>query len=547
MVGRHSASPVSYGSAIDGSPASRRLKEGPQCPHVTEVAGARHLATPRNALGRIRFSSYRRCQLDSLPMVEKISSRCPPDSLFARVRGAGPSFFLDSSEAGTKLGTHSYIGWRPFGVLRWRAGEGTWECQGSAQAVSGPAFPILRELLERYRLPPAKHAHFPGGAVGYFAYDLCRELEEIPSRAEDHLNLPDLYFAFYDAILSYDHQRSLYQAVSTGFPETGEAGVSRAAERLDELRQAIRAAESGEHPGEDVRQPATVTEPPVSNFTRDDYLAAVERAREYIRAGDIYQVNLSQRLSFPVEGDPFSLYERLRSSSPSPFSAYMDCEDFQILSGSPERFLRLQGPNVETRPVKGTRPRKRLPAADLAMARRLMNSQKDRAENVMIVDVERNDLGRICDYGSIRVPELLALESHATVFHLASTVNGKLRDGVDAVGAVEACFPGGSITGAPKISAMRIIDELEPSKRWAYTGSLGYLDFAGNADLNILIRSAFVHDGRGHYQVGGGIVADSDPAKEYEETLDKAKGLFLALGGGASETRELLRPFLART
>ncbi len=269
-----------------------------------------------------------------------------------------------------------------------------------------------------------------------------------------------------------------------------------------------------------------------SNFLKEAYLAAIGRAKEYIRQGDIYQVNLSQRFSTDLTMPPFELYKRLRQINPAPFAAYLDCGDVKMISASPERFLKIDAKNryIETRPIKGTRPRGKTTIEDERLKNALINSAKDRAEHVMIVDLERNDLGRVCEYGSVKWAELMVLEQYATVSHLVSKVNGRLRADADAADCLMNCFPGGSITGAPKIRAMEIIDELEPAKRSAYTGAIGYIGFNGNMDTNIVIRSFINKGDKLHFQVGGGIVSDSDPEAEYQETLDKAGALMEAVG-----------------
>jgi para-aminobenzoate synthetase component 1 len=266
-----------------------------------------------------------------------------------------------------------------------------------------------------------------------------------------------------------------------------------------------------------------------SNFSHRRYLAAVEAAREYICAGDIFQVNLSQRFEADLNIPPYELYRRLRRINPAPFASYLEFDGVSVVGASPERFLRVRGDWVETRPVKGTRPRGRTPAEDRALAEELMSSLKDRAENVMIVDLERNDIGRVCRYGTVKVTELAVLETYPTVFHLTSTVRGRLSAGKNRIDLLKATFPGGSITGAPKVRAMEIIDELEPTRRSVYTGSVGYLSFSGEMDSNIVIRTFLVKDGKAYFQVGGGIVYDSEPEAEYVETLDKARALVQAL------------------
>jgi len=270
----------------------------------------------------------------------------------------------------------------------------------------------------------------------------------------------------------------------------------------------------------------------VSTFSREQYLRAVERTREYVLAGDIFQANLSQRLEAAVADHPFDLYTRLRARNPAPFAAYFDIGEAAVVSASPERFLLLSGDRVETRPIKGTSPRGITPRHDSALGEALSESEKDRAENVMIVDLLRNDLSKVCRDGTVEVPELCRIERYATVHHLVSTVVGRLRPGLGAVDLLRAAWPGGSITGAPKLRAMEIIAELEPTRRGVYTGSLGYLSFAGAMDTNIAIRTFVVKQGRAFFQAGGGIVADSDPEREYEETLHKARGMLAALEGG---------------
>ncbi len=266
-----------------------------------------------------------------------------------------------------------------------------------------------------------------------------------------------------------------------------------------------------------------------SNFTPEDYIKAVDRVREYIAAGDVFQVNISQRFETDLTVPPYELYRRLRQINPAPFASYLNFDGVTIVSASPERFLRVDGDRVETRPIKGTRPRSKNPVEDAMLAQELLNSIKDRAENVMIVDLERNDLGRVCQYGTVKVTELAILETFPTVFHLTSTVVGRLRPSKNRLDLLKATFPGGSITGAPKVRAMEIIDELEPTRRSVYTGAIGYFSFGSNLDLNIVIRTFIIKGGKAYFQVGGGIIYDSNAEAEYQETLDKAKALIQAL------------------
>ncbi|HZY85318.1 MAG TPA: aminodeoxychorismate synthase component I, partial [Gemmataceae bacterium] len=383
-------------------------------------------------------------------------------------------------------------------------------------------------------LPP-----FQGGAAGLFGYDLCHHIERLPRPRLDEFQAPDMAVGFYDWAAGFDHTEGRAWLVSTGLPEAdGPRRRDRAAKRLAWVRGLL----SGEPetppppprsalPREAVWAPGTLPDFPAvrSSFDRAGYLAAVRRAIEYIHAGDCFQVNLAQRLLHPATLPPLELYRRLRERNPAPFAGYFDTGDFVVASASPERFVRVEGGEVETRPIKGTRPRGATPEEDRRRADELLRSAKDRAENVMIVDLLRNDLGRVCAYGSVRVEAVCRLETYRHVHHLVSEVRGRLREGMGPVDLLRAAFPGGSVTGAPKVRAMEIIAELEPVARGPYCGSLGYVGFDGSMDTSILIRTFTA--GRGWYQfpVGGGVVADSTPEGEYAETLHKAEGLLRAL------------------
>jgi len=392
-------------------------------------------------------------------------------------------------------------------------------------------------------LPP-----FQGGAAGMLSYDLNRAWERLLPPRSDEFRLPALAVGIYDWVLAWDHEQQRAWIISQGFPELDAAlRVDRAATRLRDVRDALerkvhRPPESS-LPLRDNRQDNTlqienltnVRRAPglpglLSNFSRDEYLRTVERAIEYIHAGDIFQVNLSQRLLYEYAGCPLELYLRLRERNPAPFAGYFAHDDWVVASASPERFVRVADGEVETRPIKGTRRRRAAtPEADLFTRDELRESEKDQAENVMIVDLLRNDLSRVCAPGSIRVPELCRVETYETVQHLVSEVRGKLNTGQTAWELFRAVFPGGSITGAPKVRSMEIITELEPTARGPYCGSLFYVGFNGQADSNILIRTFTIRNGWIQCPVGGGIVAQSDPAAEYEETLVKAEGMLRAL------------------
>jgi len=465
------------------------------------------------------------------PLVEELKTPLEAPRCFELIKERPYSFFLDSGMDPAKLGRYSFMGSDPFLVLKSRGQEISLSySDGRKETVKGNPFDVLNGLLKRYRLEtgPAP-VPFIGGAVGYFSYDLCHFIERLPRTAVDDLKLPECYLAFYDTVIAFDHQRNRAYIVSCGFAEEDEAARKRRAwARLDELKALIlngkpnAAASAGTTPaGGEIALKA--------NFSRRQYLKAVAAAREYILAGDIFQVNISQRFEAELAAPPYELYRHLRRVNPAPFAAYLGFDEVAVVSASPERFLRLSGDQVQTRPIKGTRRRGATQAEDAALANELLSSVKDRAENVMIVDLERNDLSRICRYGSVKVTELAVLENYPTVFHLTSTVEGRLSPGKGAIALLKATFPGGSITGAPKVRAMEIIDELEPTRRSVYTGSIGYLGFNGDMDLNIVIRTVLVKDGKAYFQVGGGIVYDSEPEAEYQETLDKARALIQAL------------------
>ncbi|TET40712.1 MAG: aminodeoxychorismate synthase, component I [Dehalococcoidia bacterium] len=459
------------------------------------------------------------------PLIEEISTSLTAPQAFELFKDRPFSFFLDSGMDPEKLGRYSFMGSDPFLVLRSYGKQISLIYSDRREIIVGNPFDVLGEMLEKYALDPCPSpTPLIGGAVGYFSYDLCHFIERLPSTAIDDLHLPECYLAFYDALLAFDNLEGRAYIASTGFPELEEEKrMRRAGERLEELRDMI-----AETPYSEVALSVKKTKMR-ANFTPEQYVKAVATDREYICAGDIFQVNLSQRFEADLPITPYELYRRLRLINPAPFASYLNFDGVAVASASPERFLRLQGDIVETRPIKGTRPRGRSPEEDEALARELLQSIKDRAENVMIVDLERNDLGRVCRYGTVRVSELWALEKYATVFHLTSTVVGRLREDKNRIDLLKATFPGGSISGAPKVRAMEIIDELEPTRRSLYTGSIGYLSFSGEMDLNIVIRTFIIKDGKAYFQVGGGIVYDSDPEAEYQETLDKARAMIEAL------------------
>jgi para-aminobenzoate synthetase component 1 len=478
-----------------------------------------------------------------LPLVEELTPLPSAWHVFERAAHLPYPLFLDSALQDPHIGRFSFVAADPFEFIV-AAGRHTRLQNEGEIAASNDPFQVLAEYLKQFQAEPAAGLPpFQGGAAGLFGYDLAHHLECLPRPRFDEFQVPDLAIGLYDCVIAFDHQARRGWLISTGFPETEpSARRKRAAGRLREFKQLLALAPAADFlpaPCEAV-QPGhfhyAVPEHPglFSNFDRSSYLTAVRRAIEYVHAGDCFQVNLAQRLLLPLREPALELYGRLRQCNPATCAGYFDLGRFKIASASPERFLQLTGvgqqhPDViETRPIKGTRPRGQTEAQDRTYREQLLHSPKDRAENIMIVDLLRNDLGRVCRYGSVGVEAVCRLESYPFVHHLVSVVRGKLRPGLNAIDLLRAAFPGGSVTGAPKIRAMQIIAELEPTARGPYCGSLGYIGFDGAMDTNILIRTFTIGKGWIQFPVGGGIVADSNPEHEYEETWHKAAGLLRA-------------------
>jgi len=468
--------------------------------------------------------------LATYPLLKEIYTQLSPSEIFEIFCNEPFSYFLDGGMDPGKLGRYSFIGSSPFLIIKTRGSDITILENGANRQIIGNPLDFLGELLQKYHFEKTLlPVPFTGGAVGYLSYDLCHFVERLPSRAIDDLQLPECYFGFYDCGLAFDNLSGKTYAYSTGLPEQNEpARMEKAQRRLDEFILIIEKATYGYQSNTEKGSNAIPLKIH-SNFTRDNYLKAVERARQYIIDGDIFEVNLSQRFEAEIQITPYDLYRRLRRINPAPFASYLNFNEVKVVGASPERFLRKSGDMVETRPIKGTRRRGNTPEEDEKLSKELLSSSKDRAENIMIVDLERNDLGRVCRYGSVRVSELTILETFPTVFHLTSTVEGRLNEDKTCIDLLHATFPGGSITGAPKVRSMEIIDELEPTRRSVYTGSIGYLGFNGDIDLNIVIRTFLLKGGKAYFQAGGAVVYDSNPAEEYQETLDKVKALFTAL------------------
>jgi para-aminobenzoate synthetase component 1 len=481
-----------------------------------------------------------------LPLVEELTPMPDVPTVLRALGHWTNPLLLDSARTGIPTGRYSFLTADPF---HFEVLTETDSAVPTAKATLPDPLTHLQGMIAPFSasavagLPP-----FQGGAAGLLSYDLHRQWERIPKPRCDEFELPALAVGLFDWVVAWDHEKSRAWIISQGFPEMDPARrLDRAATRLRFVRKAIAkvdpySAGTTKLPVESRRAGnqlkisdlARQWEAPgpaglLSNFSRDDYLRAVGRAIEYIYAGDIFQVNLSQRLLYPSVGDPIELFLRLRACNPAPFAGYFAHDDWVIASASPERFVSVADGEVETRPIKGTRQRRRGPEADLFTRDELRESEKDQAENVMIVDLLRNDLSRVCSPGSIRVPELCRVEIYETVQHLVSEIRGRLQPGRTAWDLFRAAFPGGSITGAPKVRAMEIIAELEPTARGPYCGSLFYLGYDGQADSSILIRTFAARRGWIQCSVGGGIVAQSDPAAEFAETLVKAEGMLRAL------------------
>jgi para-aminobenzoate synthetase component 1 len=492
------------------------------------------------------------------PLVEPLGHTADPAEVAARFLDLAYVLFLDSAATQHPDAHYSFLAADPHRVVRSKGPvtEISGADSGGWVPVPGDALSAARALLPHEPIEPVSGLPpFQGGIAGYLGYDWSAVLERLPRARYDDLDIPDVVLGLYDWVIAWDHRIGTAWLISTGLPAEGNARERRARERMDLVRERLGGRSAGKVDGrtggrkESGVSDTTSQAPsyPVvgvdgaqriglrSTFTQRGYLDAVSRVREYIVAGDIFQANLSQRFQAPLTEAPFDLYRRLRRHNPAPFAAYLGYDNLAVLSASPERFLRLDEDRrtIETRPIKGTRPRGLGPMHDAALGRALAESAKDRAENVMIVDLLRNDLSRVCRPGTVRVPELFAIEHHPTVHHLVSTVVGEIQAGAGAVELIRAAFPGGSITGAPKVRAMEIIAELEPTQRGVYCGSIGYVSATGAMDTSIVIRTYLALRGQVYFQAGGGIVADSDSELEYRETLDKARGLIETLVEGS--------------
>jgi anthranilate synthase component I len=458
-----------------------------------------------------------------------------PLSVHAKLAGDGPSFLLESAEHGERWGRYSFVGFDPFLVLRGRRGEVSWEGDPPAE-VAGATGPLdaLARATSAFRAPPVLDLPLHGGAVGYVGYDAVREVERIPDTGVDDLGLPDLEMLFPRHVVALDHLRQVLTVVTNVVTDTDDAeelgrSYDAAVAATDTVVERLAAAAPPLRPVAPPGPRADGTTDAPSNLPAGEYEGMVEAVKEHIRAGDTFQTVVSQRFAVPTRASAFDLYRVLRVINPSPYLYLLDLGDAQIVGSSPEALVQVQGRHVETWPIAGTRPRGATPQEDRDHERELVADAKERAEHVMLVDLARNDLGRVCETGTVRVGEMMHVERYSHVMHLVSSVTGTLREGLGPVDVLRAVFPAGTVSGAPKVRAMEIIDELEPTRRGPYAGAVGYVDLAGNLDTCITIRTVVLKDGTAYVQAGAGIVADSKPRAEEAETRAKAGAVLAAI------------------
>jgi anthranilate synthase component 1 len=441
-----------------------------------------------------------------------------PVSAFLKINRGGNSFLLESVEGGQKLARYSFIGTEPYRDLTVKSTDQT------------DPLDIISKELRKYQVVPLEGLpRFAGGAVGYLSYETVKRFEKLPSPAKDSLNLPEARFMFVDTMLVFDHVTHKIKVLShIKLNGDLEKEYQKAVSKIDDLISRLQQPYSVKKAAPGKVGPKSASKL-TSNTSRKAFEANVQKIKEYITAGEAIQVVYSQRLSRPTDLPPFEIYRALRTINPSPYMFYLDYGDFQIVGASPEVLVRVEDGNVMTRPLAGSRPRGKTPAEDAVLEQELRNDEKERAEHIMLVDLGRNDIGRVSEAGSVKVSELMDVERYSHIMHLVTHVQGKLRPDMDAFDALRACFPAGTVSGAPKVRAMEIIAELEPEKRGPYAGAVGYFSFSGNMDMAIAIRTMVVSQGTAYVQAGAGIVYDSIPSREYEESLNKARALLKAL------------------
>jgi anthranilate synthase component I len=468
-----------------------------------------------------------------IPVVKSVSADLltPVSAFLAISEKQSHAFLLESIERGEQIGRYTFLGAEPYMRVKARQGKVEIERGRRREVVKENVFQIVKRLLREHRpahiagLPP-----FTAGAVGYFAYDVVRQLEKIGDHAKDDLSLPDAELMFFDRLLAFDHLRHQIHIMAAAdvSRESPRRAYDRAVRDIAALEKSLASGLSPKLWRKSTRAKAGKLKVHTGT-TREGYMRGVERCKEYIAAGDIFQVVLSQRLDFTPEVAPFDLYRALRQVNPSPYLYFLRTGDTHILGSSPEMLVRVTGRKLEYRPIAGTHPRGRDEAEDARLEQKMRNDEKERAEHVMLVDLGRNDLGRVSEYGSVKVKDLMYVERYSHVMHLVSALEGTLRKGFDAIDALAACFPAGTLSGAPKVRAMQIIEELEPTRRGIYGGSVLYADFAGNLDSCIGIRTIVMKGKNAFLQAGAGIVADSDPASEFQESMNKAGALLKAV------------------
>lgn len=450
-----------------------------------------------------------------------------PISVFKKVCPQENTYLLESVEGGENLARFSFIGFDPYIIYTHKDGQGEIYEKDQKISVQGNPLEVLEDLMKRFKAPQIDNLpRFYGGAVGFFGYDMIRYIEDLPNKTEDDLKLFDSYFLITKTLLIFDHvKHTLKIVVNTRPGRDLNSAYNQAVAQIEKVIYLI----ENRDPRSKTPKPQIGIDGLKANMTREEYMLKVEQAKEYIKAGDIFQVVLSQRLQAPVSGDPFDIYRSLRNVNPAPYLYYLNFNGTVLIGSSPEMLVRVEDGMVTSRPIAGTRPRGGNLKEDVTLAEDLLTDKKEQAEHVMLVDLGRNDLGRVCKFGSVEVTEFMAIEKYSHVMHIVSNVQGELAEGKNAFDVLKATFPAGTLTGAPKIRAMEIIEQLESKRRGAYGGAIGYFGFTGNVDTCITIRTLLVHDGQIYIQAGAGIVADSDPATEYQETMNKAKALISTL------------------
>ena len=453
-----------------------------------------------------------------------------PAAAYLRVaHGRRRVFLLESVEGGERLARYSFIGWDPFIMVRGKGNTVWCERQGEIIQEETRGFNKLRQISGSFKpIPMPDLPPFLGGGVGYFAYDIVRQFEKLPCLAEDDLGLDDYQVMYFSTILAFDHLRHRIHIITNLFNDRGidglEAKYQDALLRIEQIEKRLISPISLPSPVPRMEIPE-----PESNLSESKYYSNIATAKSHIQAGDIFQVVLSQRFAMQINCDPFDIYRALRFINPSPYMFFLRMDNLHLVGASPEMLVKVRNGRVEYGPIAGTRPRGRTPEEDTQLSRELIADEKERAEHIMLVDLGRNDLGRVCNFGTVKVTDLMRIEKYSHVMHLVSSVEGELRKDLDCFHALESCLPAGTVSGAPKVRAMEIIEALEPCRRGVYGGAVGYVDFSGNLDTCIALRTLMIKDGIAYIQAGGGIVADSKPQKEREESINKASALIRAV------------------